>query len=119
MGLIKVKRKENCDMIRYNCFHLVFLFLFILGCAATGRESAKMSYKNSEIRIYEVFGMDCPACASGLDKLVKKIPGVLKSEANWKEKRLVITVSNEEQVEDDDIIDAIKQANFTPGKRIK
>ena len=63
--------------------------------------------------------MDCPACASGLDKLVKKIPGVIESEANWKEKRLVITVHNGEQLQDEDIIDAIKRANFTPGKRIK
>ncbi len=108
-------------MIRHTFSRLIILFVLahVFGCAGTGRESAKKTYENSEIRIYEVFGMDCPACAGGLDKLVKKIPGVIESEANWKEKRLVITVNNGEQLQDDDINDAIKRANFTPGKRIK
>jgi len=108
-------------MIRHTLSRLVILFLLahVFGCAATGRESAKESYENSEIRIYEVFGMDCPACASGLDKLVKKIPAVRNSEANWEEKRLKVIVLPGEQLQDEDIIGAIKRANFTPGKRIK
>ena len=89
------------------------------GCATTGPSIAKESYKDSEIRIYEVFGMDCPACASGLDKLVEKIPAVKKSEANWNDKQLVVIVQPGEQLQDEDIFNAIKRSNFTPGKRIK
>ena len=95
------------------------LLIFIVGCAVTGKDIAKESYENSEIRIYEVFGMDCPACAGGLDKLVEKIPTVQKSEANWKDKRLMVIIQQGEQLQDDDIFDAIKRANFSPGKRIK
>ena len=98
---------------------LSVLLVFIVGCAATGQDIAKESYEDSEIRIYEVFGMDCPACASGLDKLVEKIPAVKKSEANWKSKQLIVIIQPEEQLQDEDIFDAIKRANFTLGKRIK
>ncbi len=95
------------------------LLVFIVGCAVTGQDIAKESYKDSEIRIYEVFGMDCPACAGGLDKLVENIPAVQKSEANWKDKRLMVIIQPGEQLQDEDIFDAIKRANFTPGKRIE
>ena len=108
-------------MIQHTFPRLVILFLlvYVFGCAAAHRESAKEIDENSEIRIYEVFGMDCPACASGLEKIVKKITGVIESEANWKDKQLVIKVDNREQLQDDDINDAIKRGSFTPGKRIK
>ena len=95
------------------------LLVFIIGCAVTGQDIAKESYEDSEIRIYEVFGMDCPACSGGLDKLVGKIPAVQKSEANWKDKRLMVIIQPGKQLQDEDIFDAIKRANFTPGKRIK
>ncbi len=95
------------------------LLIFIIGCAATGSNIDKESYKDSEIRIYEVFGMDCPACAGGLDKLVEKLPAVKKSEANWNTKQLTVIIEPGEQLQDDDILDAIKNANFTPGERIK
>ena len=109
------------DNTIYSVLLIAFsvLLVFIVGCAVTGQDIAKESYEDSQIHIYEVFGMDCPACASGLDKLVKKIPGVIESEANWEEKRLVVIVRPGIQLNDDDVFDAVKRANFTPGKRIK
>jgi copper chaperone CopZ len=38
--------------------------------------------------MYEVFGMDCPGCQGGLEKLVKKIPAIQQAEANWQKKQL-------------------------------
>lgn len=35
------------------------------------------------------------------------------------EKRLTVTVKPGAQLEDKDIYDAVRRANFTPGKRIK
>ena len=101
-----------------NFMYVVFL-MYIAGCGAAANKSVIMNDENADIRIYEVFGMDCPACASGLDKLVVKIPAIRESEAQWKVKRLVISVKDGEQLQDEDIYDAIERANFTPGKRIK
>jgi len=74
--------------------------------------------KESE-RVYEVFGMDCPACHGAVNKLIEKIPGVQKSKADWVKKQVAVTIKPGAQVTDDDVYDAIKRANFTPGKRIR
>ena len=71
----------------------------------------------SGIRIYEVFGMDCPGCHGAIEKLVKRIPAVQEAEANWKEQRLTLTIRPGSELDDDDVYDAIRRANFTPGKR--
>jgi YHS domain-containing protein/copper chaperone CopZ len=75
--------------------------------------------ENLQIREYEVFGMDCPGCHQGLEKLIKKIPAVEEAEANWKKKTLTVTIRQGEELNDEDIYDAVKRANFTVGKRIK
>jgi copper chaperone CopZ len=71
----------------------------------------------SGMRIYEVFGMNCPGCHGAVEKLVKKIPAVDEVEANWKEQRLTVTVRPGSELNDEDIYDAVRRANFTPGKR--
>jgi copper chaperone CopZ len=71
----------------------------------------------SGMRIYEVFGMNCPGCHGAVEKLVKKIPAVEEAEANWKEQRLTVTMQSGSELNDEDIYDAIRRANFTPGKR--
>ncbi len=104
-------------MMRY-----VFLFIMLfcgIGCNTTDKGLTVESIEASEIRVYEVFGMDCPGCHGGLEKLVKKIPAVQKAEANWLQKQLVVTVRPEAELNDEDIYDAIRRANFTPGKQIK
>ncbi len=50
---------------------------------------------------------------------MENIPAVQKSEANWKDKRLMVIIQPGEQLQDEDIFDAVKRANFTPGKRIE
>ena len=107
--------------MRYVFLFLVFsaLLVYGIGCATTGHDVAGKSGKESEIRIYEVFGMDCPGCHGGLNKLVEKIHEVQQAESNWKEKRLTVTVRPKSQLNDEDIYSAIRRANFTHGKRIK
>ena len=104
-------------MVRY-----VFLFLMLfcgIGCNDTERNLVVESMETSETRAYEVFGMNCPGCHGGLEKLINKIPAVQDSKANWLQKQLVVTVRPEAELKDEDIYDAIKRANFTPGNRIK
>lgn len=108
-------------MIRYVFLPLIFFvgLFFGIGCNTAEQGLAVESAESSETRVYEVFGMDCPGCHGGVEKLVKKIPGVQYSEANWVQKRLIVTVEPDVELSDEDVYDAIKRANFTPGKRIK
>ena len=108
-------------MMRYMFLPLIlFVLLFCgIGCNTAGQISAVESMEESETRVYEVFGMNCPGCHGGLEKLVKKIPAVQEAEANWLQKQLVVTVRPEVELNDEDIYDAIRRSNFTPGNRIK
>jgi len=98
---------------------LILLITFFSSCLSERAQPALDSTEKIEIRIYEVFGMDCPGCHGGVEKLVDKIPGVLDSEANWKKKQIVVRIRRGEEVSDETIFDAIRRANFTPGKRTK
>ena len=97
----------------------VFL-VSMIACITTGRNVMTESTKEDRVtQVYEVFGMDCPGCHGGLEKLVEKLPAVQQAEANWEKKQLVVTVQPEAELNDEDIRDAIQRANFTAGKRIK
>ena len=89
------------------------------GCEEVNSVTAESLDQGGETRVYEVFGMDCPGCHGGLEKLVMKIPAVQQATANWVEKQLVVTVRPGVELNDEDIYDAIKRANFTPGKLIE
>lgn len=90
-----------------------------IGCATNEQSSAASVTDESEIRAYEVFGMDCPGCQGGVEKLVKKIPAVQDAKADWQKKEIVVTLRPESELDDKDVFDAIRRANFTPGKRLK
>ncbi len=109
-------------MIRY-AFLFVFFVVFLVGANTSSsfgeKVDAQLAQKVSETRVYEVFGMNCPGCHGGLEKLVLKLPAVQHAEANWKENQLEVTVKPGQQLKDEDIHDAIKRANLTAGKRIK
>ncbi len=47
------------------------------------------------------------------------IPGVVASKANWEKQQLQVVISPETEVTDQQIFDAVKEANFTAGKRLK
>ncbi|MHC5076445.1 MAG: heavy-metal-associated domain-containing protein [Planctomycetota bacterium] len=107
--------------MRYVLLLFVFWALLLcgIGCVTTGQGSAIESMEDSETRVYEVFGMNCPGCHGGLEKLVNKIPAIQQAEANWQKKQLVVTIRPGTELNDEDIYDAIRRANFTLGKRIK
>jgi copper chaperone CopZ len=96
------------------------ILIGLMSCTATDRSViTEHAGQESEVRIYEVFGMDCPGCHGALEKLVEKIPAVQKAEANWKEKQLSVIVRPGTVLNDEDIYDAIRRANFTVGDRIQ
>ena len=95
-------------------------FIGLMSCTAADQSvMTEPSDQDAEIRIYEVFGMDCPGCHGALEKLVEKIEAVQQAEANWKEKQLAVTVRPDAELNDEDIYDAIRRANFTVGDRIQ
>jgi copper chaperone CopZ len=104
-------------------FHILIIAVMLpvtVLAADTGTDSTAVSDSlNSQVMIYEVFGMDCPGCHGGIENLVNKIPGIIKSEANWEKQELMIWVDPEKSVKDEAILDAIERANLTPGERIK
>lgn len=108
-------------MVRYVFFLLILSALFFcgMGCNSAEQDLTIQSTEGTGIRVYEVFGMNCPGCHGGLEKLVKKIPAVQAAQANWQKQQLTVTVRPEVNLEDEDIYGAIKRANFTPGKRIE
>ncbi len=113
-------------MNKMKIFLIVFVFaLLMTGCSSavqkveTKPESNDVKQQKAEYikKVYIVLGMDCPGCHSGLEKLVKQIPGVVKAVANWEKKQLTVYLKPGHKLNDQDVFDAIKKANFTPGKR--
>lgn len=91
--------------------------------AACSHQSASLIPEDwsdrSTVRIYEVFGMDCPGCHGGIEKQVNALDGVIDSRADWTTKQVTILVDSSVNVTDVEIHAAIERANFTPGKRIQ
>ena len=99
---------------------LAAMVLAFAGCTVADRSiDATPEDADMEVRVYEVFGMDCPGCHGGLEKLVLRIAAVQAAEANWGQKTLTITVKPGAELNDEDVYEAIRQANFTPGACLK
>jgi copper chaperone CopZ len=108
--------------MRGTTFLLVALLVVAMGwsgCTTVRRESAELAADEYETQLYEVFGMNCPGCHEGLEKLVKKIPAVLDAKANWREQQLLVVLHPQAELKDEDVYDAIRRANFTVGKRLR
>ena len=100
-------------------FSIIFASVIFSGCSSTAKTATNEQDLQLETRIYEVFGMGCPGCESGLCNLIKKIDTVYSCEASWKKKRLVINFKEGNILSDEEVYSAIREANFTPGKRIR
>lgn len=98
---------------------LAALVVLVAGCPTKDDSIIANEPAGGEVRIYEVFGMNCPGCHGSVEKLVRKIPAVETVEADWEKKTLKVTVRPGNDLDDDEIYDAITRANFTPGKRIQ
>ncbi len=97
----------------------LFLIISMIGCASGGNDLSAFMNDTNKLRVYEIFGMDCPGCHGGLENLISMVPGVVASKANWEKQQLQVVVDSKIEVTDQQIFDAIKEANFTAGKRLK
>ncbi|NQU66872.1 MAG: heavy-metal-associated domain-containing protein [Candidatus Marinimicrobia bacterium] len=99
---------------------MILLAVLAMGCSHNTPSAIPEEWKASgEIRIYEVFGMDCPGCHGGLENQLTALDGVDGAKADWVQKQVTVWVSQGNLIGDEDIHEAIKRANFTPGDRIK
>lgn len=97
----------------------ILIFTFAVGCGTSRPDISEIANEQNEIRVYEVFGMDCPGCHDGLEKLVNEIPEVVTSKANWEKQRLQVVLRPNSGIDDSAILGAIEKANFTAGKRLQ
>jgi len=72
-----------------------------------------------ELIEFEVFGMDCPGCHGGLEKLAMDIPGVSAAKASWQDQKLALEIEEGAEVSEEQVHGAINRANFTAGERLK
>jgi len=89
----------------------------LAGCSSTPEPDSDPQV--GELAEFEVFGMDCPGCHGGLEKLVMQIQGVQSAKASWEDNKLVLGIEEGAEVTDDQVHDAIERANFTAGERLK
>ena len=113
--------KKNTNATRDSVLVAILCagMLIGLGCSSGHSDALSEMPEGVEVRVYEVFGMDCPGCHGGVEKLVDEIPAVEKCEANWKEKQLTVVVKPGSELKDEDVVDAIVRANLTPGERLR
>ncbi len=64
----------------------------------------------------EVSGLSCPFCGFGLEKKLKHIPGVEKVTLKIHDGVAEIEAAEGKTVTKEEIVQAVKEAGFTPGK---
>jgi copper chaperone CopZ len=105
--------KENRTMkSSFGCISVLGVML-AAGCS-TARGPVTTG-KATETATYTVYGMDCPGCHGGVEKNLKKIPGVIDARANWKQKTVTLMLDPEQRVDDEAVKEAVEDSNFTLG----
>ncbi|MEE8335599.1 MAG: heavy-metal-associated domain-containing protein [Candidatus Neomarinimicrobiota bacterium] len=68
--------------------------------------------------VFQIFGMDCPGCHGGVEKLLKKINGIKTAKANYLKQEVLLVLEPGSKLDEKAVREAIEAANFTMGKRI-
>ncbi|MBC8376885.1 MAG: heavy-metal-associated domain-containing protein [FCB group bacterium] len=99
---------------------LVIVAILLMSCGSKPESALPEAWADrGEIRVYEVFGMDCPGCHGGLEKQLNALEGVADSKADWTSQQVMVLIDSGVEVSDANIHEGMKRANFTPGKRLK
>lgn len=92
---------------------LAFVFFpNYVGTLLGGRDSAGFS-PYVEQYVVSVDGMDCAACAAGLEKQLQTVPGVGAVKVNYEKKEAIIGVTKGASAPIDKVLAAISRAGFT------
>ncbi|MGH7943842.1 MAG: heavy-metal-associated domain-containing protein [Opitutaceae bacterium] len=63
----------------------------------------------------QVKGLACPFCVQGLEKHLKKIPGVAGVTTSLEKGEVVVHIEDPQKVTEDELRKAVKNAGFTAG----
>ena len=104
---------------------MIFIIIGIIRLIAQDQFVTKSSKQNKtthfiaggDTLVYSVFGMDCPGCHSAVEKQVNKLSAVDSSSANWLNQEIMVFVKKDSVLNENDLFDKIKSANFTPGEK--
>jgi copper chaperone CopZ len=66
--------------------------------------------------VVTVKGLQCPFCAYGIQKQLKRLKGVTNVEVELEKNQAIVTIAPDAKVTDADIERAVRRAGFTPGK---
>jgi mercuric ion binding protein len=93
---------------------LVLSALWLL--AVTSGAVAQRPAAGGKQAVVTVQGMQCPFCAYGIQKQLKKLQGVTKVDVELAKNQAIVSFAPDAKVTDADIQQAIRKAGFTPGK---
>ncbi len=107
------------------------VFFCCVGCIPSFQEDPesymKISSDSSTVQtvtdnpadvVFQIFGMDCPGCHGGVEKLLKKINGIKSAKANYLKQEVILVLGPDSKLDEKAVREAIEAANFTMGKRI-
>jgi mercuric ion binding protein len=66
--------------------------------------------------VVTVQGMQCPFCAYGIQKQLKKLPGATSVDVELAKNQAIVSFASDAKVTDADIRQAVRKAGFTAGK---
>ncbi len=84
--------------------------------AGPSRAIARQPEAAPKQAVVTVRGMQCPFCAYGIQKQLKKLAGVARVQVELEKNQAVVTLAPGATVTGADIQRAIRKAGFTPGK---
>lgn len=84
--------------------------------ASTSHTAAQEPKAGGKQAVVTVQGMQCPFCAYGIQKQLKKLPGAKSVEVELGQNQAIVTFEPDAKVTDADIQQAVRKAGFTPGK---
>lgn len=111
---------HTCDHPRTRRLRALIVAAFMLPAlwllAGTSRTAAQESQADVKQAVVTVQGMQCPFCAYGIQKQLKKLRGVKGVEVELERNEAIVTLEPGAKVTDADIRQAVRKAGFTPGK---
>lgn len=94
---------------------VTFLVPVLWLLAGTSRPAAQEPKAGGQA-VVTVQGMQCPFCAYGIQKHLKKVAGVRSVDVDLEKNQAIVTFAPDAKVTDADLQQAIRKAGFTPGK---
>lgn len=84
--------------------------------AGTSDVDAQAPAGGQKQAVVTVQGMQCPFCAYGIQKQLKRLPGAARVDVELAKNQAIVTFAPDAKVTDADIQQAVRKAGFTPGK---